>query len=67
MGLQLEITAVIVAEAESQDEIGRRHKAHGFVRPFHEAQGPLAEIIIQPSIDKLFRRLETIKIKVIQV
>ncbi len=41
--------------------------ARGFFRPFNQANGIVAEILAQTSIDKLFRVVETIKIKVIPV
>ena len=54
-------------EAEDEHEIRRRNMARGFFRPFNQADGIVAKILAQTSIDKLFRDVETIKIKVIPV
>ncbi len=58
---------MIFRKAEDEHEVGRRNVARGFFRPFNQTDRVVAEILAQTSIDKLFRVVETIKIKVIPV
>jgi len=52
---------------DADDEVGRRHMARRLVRPFDQTDRIFAEIFSETGIDKLFRMVETIKIKVIPV
>lgn len=52
---------------EAEPQIGGGQETGGFVRPFHQTDRILAEVLVQAGIEKFLRRTEAIKIKVIQV
>ena len=54
-------------KTEHEGEISLRHIAEGIFGPLDQAHGIATEILAQPRIFKLFRMVETIKIKVIPV
>ena len=57
----------ITGKTENEGKVGRRHESGRLGRPFDQTQRIVAEVLAQPSIIELFRIIETIKIKVIQV
>ena len=60
-------THLAIRKAKDERKIGRRNMPSGFLWPFDQANGILAEIFAQTSIGKLSWIIETIKIKVIPV
>lgn len=66
IGNELDLAAdTLVGETEAQ--VSGRHETSGPVRPFDETDGGTVEIFVKPSIPKLSRLIEPIKIKVITV
>jgi len=59
--------AAVAGKAENEGDVRRRDMAGGLFGPLDQTHGIVAEILAQPSIFKLFRMIETIKIKVIPV
>ena len=52
---------------EAQNKVGRRQIAGRLLRPLDQTNCIVAEILAKPCIQKLFRKVETIEIKVIPV
>ncbi len=57
----------ILRKTKDEREVCLREIAGSLFRPFDKADTVISEIFFQSSIDKFFRIIETIKIKVIQV
>lgn len=50
---------------EPDAQVGGRHVGRAFARPFDQTQTTVGEVFVQARIDKFFRKIEPIEIKVI--